>query len=146
MPTDRKRDALREIATRGGTPEERENARLKLASMGKVSAAPAPPAVRSDEADDKWEIDGRLARTRKGNRSYMRRGALRHFLKNVRNGEWFKGYEMPYNEDFRSSDFYVVLSWLLFNDLALKKGESYCVPSKSAAVAAWNKSLDDLKL
>src|SRR3954447_1638708 len=135
--TTRRQKALVATATRGGTAQERQTAKEKLKT---------DLAVRSEEQDDVWTGQGVLARERNGNKAYLRGTALRHFLGHVKDDVAFTARSVPMSEDFGTGDFYMVLSWLLKNDLCSKNGSKYTIPNRSFVRATWNQAVDAMKL
>jgi hypothetical protein len=135
--TTRRREALVATATRGATVNERQTAQAKLKT---------DLAVRSEEQDDVWSSQGVVTRERKGVKTYLRGTALAYFLKHTKDGQVFTARSFPMSVDFNSYEFYMVLSWLIKNDLVVKNGTKYTVPNRAFVKATWNAAVDTMKL
>src|SRR5438105_350323 len=94
---DTRKDKLGRMASRGGTPNEREIATRLLTEMEPYQ----------EERNDTWEEQGTLIRCRGGARAFLRQPALIHFLNHAKEGTPFTYKSIPYADDFGSGDFYV---------------------------------------
>lgn len=135
---DEKRKKLEVMASRGGTVNERTIAKKKLETL--------PAVIESEESRDIWVPMGNLIRVRGNVRVFLRGPALKHFLHNVKEGEKFSNRTVPLTAEFGTGDFYVVLSWMLKNNLCTKYGSKYEIGSKARIAKMWNASVDEMKI
>jgi hypothetical protein len=143
LAIDTRENKLTRMAERGGTPNERAVAARKLVDNRTSTNL---PAVRSEEAGDVWSVCGVLIRHRNEVRSHLRETALRHFLGHISNGCVVTNRTVSFTDDYGVNDFYTILSWLLKNNLCVKMGSRYQIPSKAAIVRKWNEFVDQMKI
>ena len=138
-----KHSKLNTMALRGGTANERSIANSKLQSLTVVSAL---AVIEDEEKGDVYVPQGQLIRIRKGLKAYLRGNVLKHFLTNVQDGVLFSNRSIAMTEEFGSGDFYVVLGWLLCNNLAIKHGSKYEIKSRLKVVEKWNELVGQMRL
>ena len=150
---DTKRDKLARMADPKGNASATERAKAirQLAALDEDdddwAGGTTLPAIRGEEADDRWESHGQLTRIRGGNRAYLRGTALKHFLASIKDGVSFTARDVPQNRDFGSGDLYVILSWLVKMGWASKMPRSsYVVDSRAKVRMAWNTMMDKTKI
>lgn len=139
----RKVEALKAIAQRGGTDNERRIASEKLSQ-----AKPSNGLARTDEVTgaNRYTGQGVITRHRNGAKAYIRGESLAEFLNQIKDGKEFTNRTVGYSQEFGPGDFYVVLSWLLDMGVCVKAGSRYTVPNVKTVRDAWNQQVESMKL
>jgi hypothetical protein len=145
-----RRVALENVASRGGSENERRQAARHLANGTGGTRKVGGLALNTE---DRWQPLGTIVRTRPtlsapdGANSYLRGTALAFFLKHIKENVQFNARTIPQiDKIFGVGDFYVILNWLLQHNLATKYGSKYEVHDFDAVRAAWNAACDAMKL
>jgi hypothetical protein len=140
--TNRKIEALKEMAERGGSENERLLAVEALARMG-IKFEEKPKAKHSV---DQWSSMGVVTHTKAGKNTYVRGASLIHLLKYVQEKRMFTYKSAPFCPEYNQGDFYAILSWMMKCGLVQKYGSRYAIPSMAKVKEMWNKEVDKMKI
>jgi hypothetical protein len=141
---DTKKDKLIRMAQRGGSDNERLMAIAALRKLGYTVNIKIKQEEKS--VGETWQGYGVIARTRDYATAYVKGPDLAYFLSQIHDGQSVTYNQIKKTKTFSNHDFYVIISWLVANNLCTKHGARYRIPSKAAITNCWNKFVEGMKL
>jgi hypothetical protein len=116
-----------------------------------VGASNGPPD-ESAGSKVEWTGEGVLSRwttppSGKKTRAYLRGADIAYFLAHLPANGKVTSYDFPMCAEFKSGEFYLMMSWLRANGLATKEGASkYLVRPSNFIKDVWNAAIEAMKI
>jgi hypothetical protein len=133
-------------------PAEEPEEALPLEDLGNKPLGSNGPPEPASGSKVTWTGEGVLSRwttpqSGKTARAYLRGSDIAYFLDHLPANGKVTSYDFPMCAEFKSGEFYLVMSWLRVHGLATKEGASkYLVKDRHFIKVAWNLEVDKMKI